>query len=93
PVRNGRLSSPLRAMNPSLNGNGHVRSISPVNLSPFHPSIGITSSHENSTVSTMMRSRDTSKEREREPMDYTDLEGNLKNCRNIKSPKSLINTK
>ncbi|CAF3934278.1 unnamed protein product, partial [Rotaria magnacalcarata] len=74
PVRNGRLSSPLRAMNPSLNGNGHVRSISPVNLSPFHPSIGITSSHENSTVSTMMRSRDTSKEREREPMDYTDLE-------------------
>ncbi|CAF4495761.1 unnamed protein product [Rotaria socialis] len=49
--------------------NGHVRSIS-----PFHPSIVITNSHENSTVSTMMRSRDTSKEREREPLDYTDLE-------------------
>ncbi|CAF5089859.1 unnamed protein product [Rotaria sp. Silwood1] len=80
PVKSGRLNSPLRAISPLLKENVHTRSISPVHLSPRRANIIITHANEknpnHTTGTTRIRSRDTSREPEREPLDYTDLEGN-----------------
>ncbi|CAF0816340.1 unnamed protein product [Rotaria sp. Silwood1] len=78
PVKSGRLNSPLRAISPLLKENVHTRSISPVHLSPRRANIIITHANEknpnHTTGKTRIRSRDTSREPEREPLDYTDLE-------------------
>ena len=70
PAINGRMISPLRSATPVLNGNGNTRPTSPVSSSPLRHTIGATSAGNN------IHSRDASREREREPLDYTDLEGN-----------------
>lgn len=59
------MTSPLRSVTPLLNGNGNTRPTSPASSSPLRHTIAATN----------IRSRDTSREREREPLDYTDLEG------------------
>ncbi|CAF2803860.1 unnamed protein product [Rotaria sp. Silwood2] len=73
PVKSGRLNSPLRTISPLLKENINTRSIS-----PLRPNITVTHADENytnhSTGTTTIRSRDTSRERERERLDYTDLE-------------------
>ncbi|CAF4842092.1 unnamed protein product [Rotaria sp. Silwood1] len=67
PVTNGsRMISPLRTSTPIFNNSGNTRPTSPASSSPLRHTITLT----NNTV----RSRDVSKEREREPLDYTDLE-------------------
>ncbi|CAF1356165.1 unnamed protein product [Rotaria sordida] len=67
PVTNvGRMTSPLRTSTPIFNTSGNTRPTSPISSSPLRHTITIT----NNTV----RSREVSKEREREPLDYTDLE-------------------
>jgi hypothetical protein len=71
PVNHGRLTSPLRSSTPVFNGNGNTRPTSPISSSPLRHTVAITN-YPNSTI----RSRDVSREREREPLDYTDLEGN-----------------
>ena len=71
PVKNGRLSSPLRT------SAGNIRSTTSINVSPLHSSIAAIKAGErsNGTVAELANSRDSEKE---PPMDYTDLEGNLK---------------
>ncbi|CAF0882253.1 unnamed protein product [Adineta ricciae] len=66
PVGNGRMISPLRSATPLLNGNGNTRPTSPISSSPLR--------HTIATTSGTVRSREGSREREREPLDYTDLE-------------------
>ncbi|UJR09853.1 hypothetical protein I4U23_014077 [Adineta vaga] len=68
PVGNGRMISPLRSGTPLLNGNGNTRPTSPASSSPLRHTIAATSASIN------VRSREASREREREPLDYTDLE-------------------
>lgn len=70
PVSHGRLTSPLRSSTPTFNGNGNTRPTSPISSSPLRHTVAITN-YPNNTI----RSRDVSREREREPLDYTDLEG------------------
>ena len=67
PVGNGRMISPLRSATPLLNGNGNTRPTSPISSSPLR--------HTMAATSGTIRSREGSREREREPLDYTDLEG------------------
>ncbi|CAF1049803.1 unnamed protein product [Adineta steineri] len=68
PTINGRMTSPLRSGTPLFNGNGNTRPTSPASSSPLRHTIAATSASIN------VRSRDASKERERETLDYTDLE-------------------
>lgn len=68
------MVSPLRSTT-LLNGNGNTRPTSPASSSPLRHTIAATSSSVNYT-NTNIRSREGSREREREPLDYTDLEGN-----------------
>jgi hypothetical protein len=65
------MTSPLRTITPSFNGNGNTRPTSPASSSPLRHTVAITN-----TSGTNIRSRDGSREREKEPLDYTDLEGN-----------------
>lgn len=59
------MISPLRSGTPLLNGNSNTRPTSPASASPLRHTIATTN----------IRSREASREREREPLDYTDLEG------------------
>jgi hypothetical protein len=68
------MTSPLRSSTPLLNGIGHTRPTSPVSSSPLRHTVAITSGGNTYSTSNV-RSRDVSREREREPLDYTDLEG------------------
>ncbi len=61
----------MRSTTPLFNGNGNTRPTSPAGTSPLRHTIAGT----NPNV-TNLRSREGSREREREPLDYTDLEGN-----------------
>jgi hypothetical protein len=70
-VTNARLTSPLRTATPSFSGNGNTRPTSPASSSPLRHTIAATN-----IGGTNIRSREGSREREREPLDYTDLEGN-----------------
>lgn len=63
---NARMTSPIRSMTPVFNGN--TRPTSPDSSSPLRHTIAGTNPN--------LRSRDASRERERQPLDYTDLEGN-----------------
>jgi hypothetical protein len=75
PIIHGRLTSPLRSSTPQFNGNGNTRPTSPASSSPLRHTIAATSAsvnHSNNNI----RSREVSRERERGPLDYTDLEGN-----------------
>jgi hypothetical protein len=68
PIIHGRLTSPLRS-------SGNTRPTSPASSSPLRHTIAATSAsvnHSNNNI----RSREVSRERERGPLDYTDLEGN-----------------
>lgn len=58
------MTSPVRSVTPVFNGNGNTRPTSPASSSPLRHTI----------AGTNLRSRDAS--RERQPLDYTDLEGN-----------------
>jgi hypothetical protein len=82
PIKNGRLSSPLRLTTPLVNENGHIRSKSPTYSSSLRPTITTTNTNgnytNNSAVTAIERSRDVSREREKGPLDYTDLEGKSK---------------
>ncbi|CAF0783957.1 unnamed protein product [Rotaria sordida] len=64
PVKSGRSKSPLHTKSPLFKENINTRSISPAN--------GNYTNH--STGTTTIRSRDTSREPERVPLDYTDVE-------------------
>ncbi|CAF0841080.1 unnamed protein product [Rotaria sordida] len=64
PVKSGRSKSPLHTKSPLFKENINIRSISPAN--------GNYTNH--STGTTTIRSRDTSREPERVPLDYTDVE-------------------
>ena len=57
-------------MTPVFNGN--TRPTSPASTSPLRHTIAGTNPNMPN-----LRSRDASRERERQPLDYTDLEGNL----------------
>jgi hypothetical protein len=74
------LSSPLRTKTPLFNENCNTRP-----TSPLRHTIAATSTNENytnhKTVTVGARSREVSRERERQPLDYTDLEGNFYSCR------------
>jgi hypothetical protein len=70
------MISPLRSSTPQFNGNGNTRPTSPASSSPLRHTIAATSASVNH-ANINIRSRDASKEREREPLDYTDLEGNI----------------
>lgn len=63
PVQHSRLTSPLRSSTPQYNPNGSTRPTSPAGASPLRHTVAITNT---------IRSRDVS--REREPLDFTDLE-------------------
>jgi hypothetical protein len=82
PVKNGRLSSPLRTITPLFNEHGNTRSASPANLSTLRPIITTTKPNgnytNNSAVTAIERTREVSREREKGPLDYTDLEGKSK---------------
>ena len=65
------MSSPLRTVTPLFDEHENNRSISPANLLPLRSMITTTNINE---VTAIERSR----ERERGPLDYTDLEGKLK---------------
>ena len=69
PVSNARLVSPVRSTTPLFNGNGNTRPTSPASSSPLRHTVAVTNPN-----GTTVRSRDAS--RDREPLDYTDLEGN-----------------
>jgi hypothetical protein len=73
-LTNGRMTSPLRSSTPQFNGNGNTRPTSPASSSPLRHTVAITSSNAN-YANNNIRSRDASREREKEPLDYTDLEG------------------
>lgn len=64
PIQHSRLTSPLRSSTPQYNPNGSTRPTSPAGASPLRQTVAITNT---------IRSRDVS--REREPLDFTDLEG------------------
>ncbi|CAF1977616.1 unnamed protein product [Rotaria magnacalcarata] len=68
-----RMSSPLRTVTPLFNGSGNTRPTSPASSSPLRQTITTTNSSAN-YPNTTVRSRDVSREREREPLDFTDLE-------------------
>lgn len=62
---NGRLTSPIRSVTPVYNRtNSDTRPTSPAGTSPLRHTVAIGG----------IRSRDGSRDREREPLDYTDLE-------------------
>ncbi|CAF5018992.1 unnamed protein product, partial [Rotaria socialis] len=69
-----RMSSPSRTVTPLFNGSGNTRPTSPAGSSPLRHTVAITNSSAN-YPNTTVRSRDVSREREREPLDFTDLEG------------------
>ncbi len=71
PVNNCRITSPIRSSTPLFNGNGNTRPTSPASSSPLRHTIAGANPSVNN-----LRSREGSREREREPLDYTDLEGN-----------------
>lgn len=73
PVKNGRLSSPLRVPTNLFNEHGNHRATSPATLSPSPLRPMITTTNINGT--TIEQSREVSREREKGPFDYTDLEG------------------
>jgi hypothetical protein len=73
PVMHGRITSPLRSSTPLFNGNGNTRPTSPASSSPLRHTIAATSSSVNYVNN--IHSREASRERERQPLDYTDLEG------------------
>lgn len=77
PVKNGRLSSPLRPLVPSFNEHGHPRLTSPLRSPTSRasaPTITTNGNHlSNGTVNGLPRSREVSRER----LDYTDLQGNF----------------
>lgn len=70
-VKNGRLSSPLRTTNHVFNEQERLQQVK----SPLRPLI--TTTNTNGTTAIEL-SREVSKEREKGPLDYTDLEGNEK---------------
>ena len=75
------MISPLRSTTPVSNVNGNTRPTSPISSSPHRYTIVTTSASIN-YPNNSVRSREVSREREREPLDYTDLEGNYsKNVR------------
>jgi hypothetical protein len=76
PVKNGRLSSPLRTITPLYNENGNTRSTSSANLSPLRSTMtNINLSENNNVVTSIVKSTEGEKE---PPLDYTDLEGKIK---------------
>lgn len=75
PISNmGRMTSPLRTATPLFNGNGNTRPTSPASSSPLRQTVNLTNSSANYPNNTV-RSREASRERERQPLDFTDLEG------------------
>ncbi len=66
---------------PLFNENGNGRSTSSVNLSPLRSTMTAAniSENNNNAVTSVVKSREVSRECEKEPpLDYTDLEGKLK---------------
>ena len=80
PIRNGRLSSPLRNITPLFSEHGNPQSISITSPLPLGHSMPPSNANTDFTTHSLgialERSPDLSKECGKQPMDYTDLEGN-----------------
>ena len=81
PMRNGRMSSPLRAINPLFGEHANPQSISITSPLSLGHSVPLTNGSTHFTTQSvgisLDRSPEINKEREKQPMDYTDLEGNI----------------
>ena len=80
-MRNGRLSSPLRAINPLFGEHANPQSISITSPLSLGHSVPLTNGSTHFTTQSvgisLDRSPEINKEREKQPMDYTDLEGKI----------------